>query len=323
MIASRKRALPAIVALAWLPALVQAQAFPSKPVRMIVAFPPGGGTDIVARVISPKLGEEFRQQVIVDNRGGADGIIGTELAAKALPDGHTLFLGTAGNLAINQTLYTKVPFDISRDFAAISQVVSVDMMLTVNGSLPVKTVKELVAMAKARPGQLNYGSTGVGGIPHLTSELFNRIADVDIHHVPYKGGGPAMTDLIAGHIQVYVQSVVLGAVSVKDGRVRAIAILGPKRSAVLPDVPTMSETLPGYEATNWYGMVVPSATPVAVQKRIYSDVAKVLRMPEVRESILAQGAVPVASPPEEFAVFLKSETAKWSKVIKDANIRAD
>ena len=323
MIASRKRALPAIVALAWLPALVQAQAFPSKPVRMIVAFPPGGGTDIVARVISPKLGEEFRQQVIVDNRGGADGIIGTELAAKALPDGHTLFLGTAGNLAINQTLYTKVPFDISRDFAAISQVVSVDMMLTVNGSLPVKTVKELVAMAKARPGQLNYGSTGVGGIPHLTSELFNRIADVDIHHVPYKGGGPAMTDLIAGHIQVYVQSVVQGAVSVKDGRVRAIAILGPKRSAVLPDVPTMSETLPGYEATNWYGMVVPSATPVAVQKRIYSDVAKVLRMPEVRESILAQGAVPVASPPEEFAVFLKSETAKWSKVIKDANIRAD
>ena len=318
MIASRKRALPAIVALAWLPALVQAQAFPSKPVRMIVAFPPGGGTDIVARVISPKLGEEFRQQVIVDNRGGADGIIGTELAAKALPDGHTLFLGTAGNLAINQTLYTKVPFDISRDFAAISQVVSVDMMLTVNGSLPVKTVKELVAMAKARPGQLNYGSTGVGGIPHLTSELFNRIADVDIHHVPYKGGGPAMTDLIAGHIQVYVQSVVQGAVSVKDGRVRAIAILGPKRSAVLPDVPTMSETLPGYEATNWYGMVVPSATPVAVQKRIYSDVAKVLRMPEVRE-----GAVPVASPPEEFAVFLKSETAKWSKVIKDANIRAD
>ena len=323
MIASRKRALPAIVALAWLPALVQAQAFPSKPVRMIVAFPPGGGTDIVARVISPKLGEEFRQQVIVDNRGGADGIIGTELAAKALPDGHTLFLGTAGNLAINQTLYTKVPFDISRDFAAISQVVSVDMMLTVNGSLPVKTVKELVAMAKARPGQLNYGSTGVGGIPHLTSELFNRIADVDIHHVPYTGGGPAMTDLIAGHIQVYVQSVVQGAVSVKDGRVRAIAILGPKRSAVLPDVPTMSETLPGYEATNWYGMVVPSATPVAVQKRIYSDVAKVLRMPEVRESILAQGAVPVASPPEEFAVFLKSETAKWSKVIKDANIRAD
>ena len=322
MIPSSKRRIT-IMVLACLPALVQAQAFPSKPVRMIVAFPPGGGTDIVARVISPKLGDEFRQQVIVDNRGGADGIIGTELAAKAPPDGHTMFLGTAGNLAINQTLYSKVPFDIARDFGAISQVVSVDMMLTVNAALPVRSVKELVAMAKARPGQLNYGSTGVGGIPHLTSELLNRIADVDIHHVPYKGGGPAMTDLIAGHIQVYVQSVVQGAASVKDGRVRAIAILGPKRSAVLPEVPTMSETLAGYEATNWYGMVVPAATPAAVQKRIYADLAKVLRLVEVRDSILAQGAVPVASPPEEFAAFLKSETAKWAKVIKDADIRAD
>jgi tripartite-type tricarboxylate transporter receptor subunit TctC len=277
----------------------------------------------VARIIAPKLGEEFRQQVIVDNRGGADGIIGTDLAAKAPPDGHTLFLGTAGNLAINQSLYSKVPFDIARDFAPLSQVVSVDMMLTVNSSLPVKTVKELVAMAKAKPGQLNYGSTGVGGIPHLTSELLNRIAEVDIHHVPYKGGGPAMTDLIAGHIQVYVQSVVQGAASVKDGRVRAIAILGPKRSSVLPDVPTMSETLPGYEATNWYGMVVQSATPASVQKRIYSDLSKVLHMTEVRDSILAQGAVPLATPPEEFAAFLKSETAKWAKVIKDANIRAE
>lgn len=322
MTARRWHGVTALI-MACLPALAGAQAFPSRPVRMIVAFPPGGGTDIVARIISPRLGEEFRQQVIVDNRGGADGIIGTDLAAKAPPDGHTLFLGTAGNLAINQTLYSKVPFDISRDFAAITQVVSVDMLLTVNSALPVKSVKELVAMAKARPGKLNYGSTGVGGIPHLTSELLNRVAGIDIHHVPYKGGGPAMADLIAGHIQVYVQSVVQGAASVKDGRVRALAILGQKRSTVLPDVPTMSETLSGYEATNWYGMVVASATPAALQRRIYGDLSTVLRMPEVRESILAQGAVPVASTPEEFASFLRAETAKWAKVIKDADIRAE
>ena len=322
MISTSNAFLCALMA-ACLPAAVLAQSFPSKPVRMIVAFPPGGGTDIVARIISPRLGEEFRQQGVVDNRGGADGIIGTDLAAKAPPDGHTLFLGTAGNLAINQTLYSKVPFDIGRDFAAITQVVSVDMMLTVNSALPVKSVKELVAMAKSMPGKLNYGSTGVGGIPHLTSELFNRIAGVDIHHVPYKGGGPAMTDLIGGHIQVYVQSVVQGAGSVKDGRARALAILGPKRSTVLPEVPTLSETLPGYEATNWYGMVVPSATSAALQKRIHGDLSRVLRSPEVRDNILAQGAVPMATSPEEFAAFLKAETAKWAKVIKDANIRAD
>ncbi len=304
-------------------AVAHAQTFPSKPIRMIVAFPPGGGTDIVARIISPKLADEFRQQVIVDNRGGADGIIGTDLAAKAPPDGHVMFLGTAGNLAINQTLYSKVPFDIARDFAAVTQVVSVDMMLTVNPAMPAKSVKELITLAKAKPGALNYGSTGVGGIPHLTSELFNHMAETNIHHVPYKGGGPAMTDLIAGHVQVYVQSVVQAAGAAKEGRVRALAVLGPKRSPVLPEVPTVSETIPGYEATNWYGLVIPAATPAATHRRIYTDVAKVMRLPEIRDSILAQGALPVVSTPEEFATFLKAETAKWAKVIKDANIRAE
>ncbi len=306
-----------------LPALASAQTFPARPVRMIVAFPPGGGTDIVARIISPKLGEEWRQQVVVDNRGGADGIIGTDLAAKAAPDGHTMFMGTAGNLSINQSLYSKVPFDIARDFSPISQIVTVDMMLTVNPKTPVTQVRELVALAKKQPGKLNYGSTGNGGIPHLTGALFARMADVDIHHVPYKGGGPAMTDLIAGHIQVYVMSVVQGSASVKDGRARALAILGPKRSPLLPDVPTMNETLPGYEATNWYGLVVPSKTPVATQKRIHADVVKVMRLPEVNDAIVAQGAVPTVSTPEEFAAFMKAETAKWAGVIRDANIKAE
>jgi tripartite-type tricarboxylate transporter receptor subunit TctC len=197
------------------------------------------------------------------------------------------------------------------------------MMLTTSPAIPARTVKELIALAKASPGKLNYGSSGIGGIPHLTAELFNRAADITMHHVPYKGGGTAMPDLISGHIQVYVQSVVQGAAMVKDGRVRALAILGPKRSQVLPDVPTMSETLPGYEATNWYGLVVPSATPAAVQRRIYGDLAKVLRMPDIRNGILAQGAVPLATPPDEFAVFLKSEIDKWARIIKDANISAD
>ena len=189
--------------------------------------------------------------------------------------------------------------------------------------MPAKSVKELITLAKAKPGALNYGSTGVGGIPHLTSELFNHMAETNIHHVPYKGGGPAMTDLIAGHVQVYVQSVVQAAGATKEGRVRALAVLGPKRSPVLPEVPTVSETIPGYEATNWYGLVIPAATPAATHRRIYTDVAKVMRLPEIRDSILAQGALPVVSTPEEFATFLKAETAKWAKVIKDANIRAE
>ena len=290
---------------------------------MIVAFPPSGGTDIVSRIIAAKLGEEFKQQVIVDNRAGADGIIGTDLAAKATPDGHVMFVGTAGNLAINQTLYGKVPFDIARDFAPITQLVSVDMLLTVHPALSAKTVKELIALAKAKPGALNYASTGIGGIPHLTAELFNHQAELKINHVPYKGGGPAMVELIAGHIQMMVQSVVQGATSIKDGRVRALAVLGPKRSPVLPEVPTMADTLPGYEATNWYGLVVPAKTPAAIQKNIYSAVLKVVRAPETENRILQQGAVPVMSTPVEFAAFLKTETVKWAKVIKSANIRAE
>ncbi len=300
-----------------------AQAFPGRPIRMIVAFPPGGGTDIVTRIIAAKLAEEFKHQVIVDNRAGADGIIGTDLAAKATPDGHVMFVGTAGNLAINQSLYGKVPFDIARDFAAISQLVSVDMLLTVHPALPAKTVKELIALAKAKPGAINYASTGIGGIPHLTAELFNHLAELKINHVPYKGGGPAMVELIAGHVQMMVQSVVQGASSIKDGRVRALAVLGPKRSPVLPDVPTMGESLPGYEATNWYGLVVPAKTPASIQNQIYGAVLKVVRTPEIENRILVQGAVPVMSTPAAFAEFLKTETAKWAKVIKSANIRAE
>lgn len=306
-----------------LPAMALAQTFPAKPIRMIVAFPPGGGTDIVTRIISAKLSEALKQQIVVDNRGGADGIIGTDIAAKANPDGHVMFVGTAGNLAINQTLYSKVPFDIARDFAPITQLVSVDMLLTVHPATPAKSVRELIALAKAKPGALNYASTGIGGIPHLAAELFNHLADLKINHVPYKGGGPAMVELIAGHVQVFVQSVVQGAAPIKDGRVRALAVLGPKRTPVLPDVPIMADTLPGYDATNWYGLVVPARTPAAIQQRIYREFVKAVKSPDIENKILAQGAVPVMSTPAEFANFLKAETAKWANVIKSANIRAE
>ncbi|MBI4191585.1 MAG: tripartite tricarboxylate transporter substrate binding protein [Betaproteobacteria bacterium] len=308
---------------AMLPALAAAQAFPTKPIRMIVAFPPGGGTDIVARMLGSRLGVALGQQVVIENRAGADGVIGTEIAAKSPPDGHTLFLGTAGNLAINQTLYGKVTFDIARDFAAVTQVVSVDMMLTTHPSLPVRTVGALVALAKARPGELNYASTGIGGIPHLAMELFNYTAGTKIVHIPYKGGAPALVDLTGGHVPMMVQSMVQGLPIVKAGKLRAVALLSPRRAALLPDVPTVSETLPGCEATNWYGLVVPAKTPAGIHKRIYEEVVKLLRSPELKELLIAQGAEPVGSTPEQLAAFMKSETAKWARVIKQANVRSE
>ncbi len=313
--------LAVIAALA--PALAGAQAYPVKPVRMIVAFPPGGGTDIVARIIAARLGEVFGQQVIVENRAGADGILGTEIAAKSPPDGHTLFLGTAGNLAINQTLYGKVPFDIGRDFIGVTQVVAVDMMLTVHPSLPVRTVRDLIALAKAKPGQLNYGSTGIGGIPHLAAELFNHMAGTKIAHIPYKGGGPALTDLLGGHVPILVQSVVQGLPPVRGGKLRSLALLGGKRSPLLPDVPIMSETFAGYEAANWYGMVVRANTPGAIHRRISKELVTVLRSADVKERIVSLGATPVGSTPEEFAAFMESETAKWARVIREANVRPE
>lgn len=308
---------------ALLPALAAAQAFPTRPIRMIVAFPPGGGTDIVARMIGSGLGVALGQQVVVENRAGADGIVGTEIAARSPPDGHTLFLGTAGNLAINQTLYGKVTFDIARDFAAVTQVVSVDMMLTVHPSLPVRTVSALVALAKSRPGQLDYASTGTGGIPHLAMELFNHMAGTRMVHVPFKGGSPGLVALTGGHVPMMVQSMVQGLSVVKAGKLRAVALMSPKRAALLPDVPAVAETLPGFDATNWFGLVVPANTPAAIHKRIYEEVVKLLRSPTLRDLLIAQGAEPVGSTPEQFAAFLKSETAKWARVIEEAKVRKD
>ncbi len=300
-----------------------AQTFPAKPVRIIVAFPPGGGTDIVARTISPRLSELLGQQVVVDNRSGAAGIVGTDIAAKSPPDGHTIFMGTLGNLSVNPLLYPKLPFDVGRDFAPLTLVVSVTFMLYSHPSFPVKTVKDLIALAKARPGQVNYASSGVGGAPHLGAELFNSMAGVKMVHIAYKGSGPSFTDVLGGQVPITFDSMVQGLPYVKGGKLRAVATLGPKRSPVLPDVPTVAETLPGYEVVNWFGTVLPAATTRDIVARLHGDMVKVLRMPEIRERLIAQGTEPVGNTPEEFGAFMKAETTKWAKVIRDANIRAE
>jgi tripartite-type tricarboxylate transporter receptor subunit TctC len=300
-----------------------AQGWPSKPVRLIVAFPPGGGTDLVARIVAPRLADAIGQMVIVDNRAGAAGLVGTELATKAPADGHTLFLGTLGNLSVNPLLYPKLPFDVERDLQPVANVVAVTFMLYAHPSIPVRSVRELVALAKSRPGELDYASSGAGGAPHLGAELFNLLAGVRMVHVPYKGSAQSFTDVLAGHVPVTFDSLVQGLQYVKDGRLRALATLGAKRSAVLPEVPSVGETLPGYDLTNWFGLVTQAAVPREVVSRLNADVVKVLRTPDARDRLLALGAEPIGDSPEQFGAFMKAESRKWARVIREAKIRAD
>jgi tripartite-type tricarboxylate transporter receptor subunit TctC len=300
-----------------------AQSFPAKPVRIIVAFPPGGGVDIVARTMGPRLTELWRQPIVIENRPGASGVIGTEAAARSAPDGYTLFIGTLGNLTANQYLYPKMPVDPLRDMAPLTQVVAVHFVMVAHPSLPAKNVKELIALARARPGQINYASSGPGGAPHLGAELFKSMARVDMVHVPYKGSGLSFIDLLAGQVSLTCDSQLQSLPYIKAGRLRALAVLGGKRSPLLPDVPTVSETVPGYELTNWFGMTVPAATPRDVINKVYADVSKVLQQADFREKIAGMGADVVGSTPDQFGAFMKSESAKWGKVIRDANIKAE
>ena len=301
-----------------------AQAFPSKPIRIIVAFPAGGGTDIVARMIAPKLGEALGTTVVIDNRAGAQGVIGTELAAKSAPDGHTLFMGTLGNIAVNTVLYgNKLPFNIERDFAPLTQVVDVWFVQIIHPSLPAKTPRELIALAKSQPGALNYYSSGAGGAPHLAAEMFNSLAGVRTTHVPYKGSAPAQVDLMAGQVQLGYDSLVQSMPFIKAGKMRALAVLGTKRTPLLPDVPAMSDFLPGFTLTNWFALMIPAATPADVRNRLHTEVVKILRSPDIKERLLSMGAEPVGSTQEQFGAFIKSETAKWAKVIRDGNIKAE
>lgn len=301
-----------------------AQQFPSKPIRIIVAFPPGGGTDIVARMIAPRLGEALGTQVVVDNRAGAQGIVGTEFAAKSAPDGHTLFMGTLGNIAVNTSLYPgKLPFSIERDFAPLTHVVDVTFVQMIHPSLPAKNPKELLALAKAQPGVMNYYSSGAGGAPHLAAEMFNILGGVKTTHVPYKGSAPGQVDLMAGQVQLGYDSIVQSLPFIKAGKLRALAVLGTKRSPVLPELPPMRDFIPGYALTNWFALVLPAATPADVRNRLHGEIVKILRSQDIKDRLAGMGAEAIGNSQEEFGAFIKSETAKWAKVIRESGIKPD
>ena len=293
------------------------QDYPGRPVRIIIGFPPGGGTDIVSRLLAPKYGEAFKQQFIVDNRPGAGGVVAAELAAKSIPDGYTIHLGTFGALVISPAI-RKIPYDPIKDFAPISQAVALQNVFVVHPTLPVRSIKELIALAKSRPGALNYASSGIGGPGYLAGEMFKTMAKVDIVHVPYKGGTEGITAVVAGHIEILVGTVSLVLPVVKAGRVRVLAVTSDKRAALLPNVPTVAEGgIKGYEATNWYGMLAPSRTPRPIIERLHGATVKALNAQDVREALLMQGIEPASSgSPEEFAAYIKSETEKWTKVVK-------
>jgi tripartite-type tricarboxylate transporter receptor subunit TctC len=301
-----------------------AQSFPNRPVRLIVAFPPGGGTDIVARLVGQRLADVWGQQVLVENRAGASGVIGTETAARAAPDGYTLFLGTLGNLAVNQHLFPKMAVDPLTAFAPITQVVDVHFVLLANPALPVKNVTELLALAKARPGQLTYSSSGSGGAPHLAGELFKRLGQVDIVHVPYKGSAPSMQDVMGGQVSITFDSQIQALPFIKDNRLRAIAVLGRNRSQQLPDVPTVAESgLADYDLTNWFGLVAPAGTPKNLLDKINADVVRVLNIAEFRGRINDMSASVVGNTQEQFAATMKADSAKWARVIRETGLKAD
>jgi tripartite-type tricarboxylate transporter receptor subunit TctC len=293
-----------------------AETYPAKPVRVIVGFPPGGYVDLGARVVAAPLAAALGQQVVVDNRGGAGGIVGAELAARAAPDGYTLTVGSAGTHAINQGLYRKLPYNVLRDFQPVARLSDAPSLLAVHPSLPVRSVKELIALARARPAQIMYASAGSGTSTHLAAALFEHLAHIKLVHVPYKGGGPAIIDVLAGQVPVTFGTAASVSPHTKSGRLRGLAVTGGRRSAVLPDLPTIAESgLPGYEMLNWLGLFAPAGTPHAVVEKLNGEVIRILHTPEVRDRLNAQGAEPAPLATEAFAAFVKSEVEKWGKVV--------
>jgi len=313
----------ALLACALLAGTASAQTYPVKPIRMVVPFPAGGPTDIVGRTMAQKMSELLGHQVIVDNRGGAGGIIGTEQVAKSAPDGYTLLMGTIGGIAVAMSLQPSRGYDTLRDFAPITQSVTVTNILVLHPSVPAKNVKELLAIAKSKKGGLNYASSGAGTVTHLAGELFKLMGKVDITHVPFKGGAPALTALLSGEVDMSYENSLVVLPHVKSGKVKAIAVTGEKRSRLMPALPTIAETLPGYNASGWYGLFVPAATPKPIVARLSSESIKVLKMPDVIERLSSQGAEPVGSTPEEFSTFVRKEVDKWANLVKVANMKAD
>lgn len=301
---------------------VTAQHYPTKPVRLVVGFPPGGAADILGRIAAQQLTASLGEQVVVDNRGGAGGLVATEITARAAPDGYTLLFTSIPHV-INPHLYRKVNYDAVRDFDAVIQFVAVPLMLASNTGFPVKSVKELIAFAKTRPGQINYASAGAGSSSHLAMELFKSMAGVVMTHIPYKGTGPLLIDLIAGQVSVTIASAVPLIPQVKAGKLRGLAVTGARRSGAMPELPTIGETVPGYEVTNWFGIIVPRGTPRTVVARINADLNQALKAPDLRDLLNAQGADAAGGTPEEFAAVIRQDFVKWAKVVKDSGARVD
>ena len=298
--------------------------FPSKPIRFILGYPPGGASDAVARVLVGPLTQRLGQQIVIDNRPGAGGNIAGEISARSAPDGHTWFLGNNGILATNQALYQKMPFDALRDFATVVLLATQPSVLVTHPSLPVKNVKELVALALAQPGQLNYASSGTGTAGHLAGELFKGLAHVSFQHIPYKGGGPAVIDLVSGQVHFMFATAASVIPHARSGRLRALAVTSVQRSPSVPELPTVAEAgIAGFEALTWHGIVVPSATPAPIVARINTEINAALATAELKERLAAQGVEARGGKPEEFAAFLRAEIPKWSKVVRDSGAKVD
>lgn len=309
----------AVLAAASVPAI--AQQYPSKPIRFIVPFPPGGGNDTIARLIGQKLTASLGQQILVDNRAGAGGTVGAEAAAKAPPDGYTMFLAGVGSHGINPNLRRKLPYDPVKDYDPVTLIASAPLLVTIHPSLPVKSVKDLVALAKSKPGQINYASNGPGSSSHLAVELFDMMAGTKMEHIPYKGLSPALTDLLSGQVQVMFSSAAAMLPQVKAGRLRAIAMTGSKRSTAIPDIPTVAESgVPGYETGSWYGIVLPAHTPRPIIDRLHKEVVTIVRSPDINARLVEEAVIPVGSTPEEFASYIKREIARWGKVVQQAKL---
>jgi len=313
-----------LLTLAGIQSAVYAADYPSKPIRMIVGFAAGGGTDTTARAIAQKMSAAMREQVVVDNRPGAAGNVATELVVRGPADGYTILMGTIAALAINPTLYGNLAFDPIKDLAPVSQAVNSSNILVVHPSVQAKSVQELIALAKAKPGTLNYGSSGIGGTGHLAGVLFDELAGTKMTHVPYKGGGPAMIELVGGQVQLVFATPPTAVPQIKSGKIRGLAVTTLKRSSVMPDLPTISESgLKGYDANNWYGVVVPVKTPKPIVTRLNTEIVKALNAPDLKELFFTQGLDPAPSTPEQFGAYIKSELGRWAKVIKASGAKAD
>lgn len=313
----------AICALGYMHSAALAQIYPSKPIRLISPYAPGGGTDILGRLIGKKLTESLGQSVVVENRPGAGGLIGTELVAKSPADGYTIMLASPSPIVVAPHLYKKLPYSPLKDLTPITLVSIVPAIMAVHPSVPARSVKELIQLAKAKPGQLTYSSSGNGGTGHLAGAMLDSMAGTRMIHVPYKGTGPATTAVVAGEVSLSFSNMISMLPHVKSGRVRALAVTSAKRSPVLPDVPAVAETVPGYAAGPWYGVLAPAGTPAAVIDLLNREIVKMLHTPELKDNLSAEGAEPIGSSPAEFAALLKVETERWGRVVREADIRIE